>query len=457
MNSMLPARLGSYEPLLELASGGMASVHIARQVGPGDIERLVALKRVHPHLLAEVEFRDLFRDEARICASLRHPNIAPLIEVFEQEHELLLVFEYVEGTALSSLLASITESGERVPASVASRIVVDALAGLQAAHEALDVRGDPLGLIHRDVSPQNVLVGIDGASRLIDFGIAKIAARISDTTAVGIVRGKLAYMAPEQIKKQWLDQRADIFAAGVVLYEALTGKKPFTGEDEGDILLSVLLAELETPSSLVPGLDPAIDAVVMRALERDREARFATAAEFQEALERALPPASHREVAQVVQRHRGPSLADRRRALRQLLHRPSLVPTPPIGVHFIREEHVPTATSLVVPPPPAPQSRTSGIIAAVMVAFVALAITGWKLTTKKEEPLMVTQTAKMVANVAPAPSAEEAATLYASPVVELVEDAGAAPAPAPVSVKPRARVAPTVRSNDLHRNPYGSR
>ena len=189
--------LGNYEPLLQLATGGMATVYVARQSGAAGFERLVVVKRVHPHLLANREFSDMFRDEARLAAMLHHPNVVAVTDVVESEGELFLVMEYVDSVALSTLLKTSVDKRERLPPPVVVRILVDALAGLHAAHEAIDMRGNRLEIIHRDVSPQNVIVGSDGSSRLIDFGVAKARHRLTETKS-GSLKGKYGYMSPEQ-------------------------------------------------------------------------------------------------------------------------------------------------------------------------------------------------------------------------------------------------------------------
>jgi len=205
----LPAQIGSYEPLIRLASGGMASLYVARHAGAGGFERLVVIKRVHRHLLANREFCDMFLDEARISSLIRHSNVVPVIDIAEASSELFLVLEYVESLSLEQLLAAAQQAGELLPPPVVSRIMSDALAGLHAAHEALDMRGAPMHVVHRDVSPHNILVDTHGMSSIIDFGIAKAASRIA-TTSSGQFKGKLRYMAPEQVKQQPSDRRADL-------------------------------------------------------------------------------------------------------------------------------------------------------------------------------------------------------------------------------------------------------
>jgi serine/threonine protein kinase len=311
-------RLGNYEPVLQLATGGMATVFVARQIGAAGFERLVVVKRVHRHLLSNHEFYDMFRDEARVASLVRHPNVVPVIDVVEADGELFLVQEYVESTALSTLWKAANDAGKPLSPAVVVRIIADTLAGLHAAHEAVDMRGHPLEVVHRDVSPQNIVVGVDGGSRLIDFGVAKARHRITETKS-GSLKGKYGYMSPEQTKAQPLDRRADLFSAGVVLHEALTGKRLFQGENEYDTLRRIVEGPIPSPSSMGAPVSPDVDAVVAKSLERDPEKRFQTAAEFLEALEHALRPATPREVTMALDVHCGARLTDRREALRDAL------------------------------------------------------------------------------------------------------------------------------------------
>ena len=318
----LPTRIGKYEPLIRLASGGMASLYVARHAGAGGFERLVAIKRVHPHLLGNREFCDMFLDEARISSLIRHSHVVPVIDIAEADGELFLVLEYVESLSLAQLLAAAYAADELLPPPVVSRIMSDALAGLHAAHEAVDMRGASLHVVHRDVSPHNILVDTHGMSSIIDFGIAKAASRLA-TTGSGEFKGKVRYMAPEQVRQQPVDRRADVFSAGVVLYEALTGRGLFRGVDEGDTVLSMLVTEIPDPSSIAPGVSEQLDAVARQALERRRDQRFSTAARFREALEEACPPAATDEVASIVARLGGEVLAGRRAELQVALARAS--------------------------------------------------------------------------------------------------------------------------------------
>ncbi len=315
-----PSRLGKYELLAELATGGMATVYVARDLGVPGGERLVVIKRVHRHLLKEPTFREMFQDEARLASLIRHPNVARLLDVIEENGELVLVLEYIESVSLSTLQRHVTAAGETLPPAVASRLVADILLGLHAAHETRDVRGNSMHIVHRDVSPQNVVVSADGVAHLIDFGIAKAAVRAAETTG-GVVKGKLAYMSPEQAKGVETDRRSDVFSAGVVLFEAMTGRRLFPdGEGGGsDLLLRILLEPIELPSKVTPGLPPALDAVTEQALAQVRDERFPTAAAFHDALVRAVPPASAADVATIVDRACGALMRQRRTEILRLL------------------------------------------------------------------------------------------------------------------------------------------
>jgi eukaryotic-like serine/threonine-protein kinase len=314
MDHALPRRLGNYEPLLELASGGMATVYVARQLGAAGFERVVVLKRVHRHLLKDRGFLEMFRDEARIASMVRHPNVVPVIDVVEAERELLLVMEYVESLSLSTLRKAAAEAGVLLPPAVSVKIVCDALAGLEAAHDAVDMRGRQLEVVHRDVSPQNIIVSVDGSSRLIDFGVAKAVDRLVETNS-GAVKGKYGYMAPEQMRGEAVDRRSDVFAAAIVLWEVLTGVPLFTGENELDTMRRITSAPIPDPSTLNPAVPLALDPVLRRALQRDTGLRFQTAMALVDALEQAARPASPREVSATLQALGGPRLDERRRAI----------------------------------------------------------------------------------------------------------------------------------------------
>ena len=304
VNASTVERLGRYEVLGEIASGGMATVFLGRVTGAKGFQRLVAIKRLHPHLESEEDFVSMFLDEARLAAKIRHQNVVGTLDVEDQEG-LYIVMEFIEGDRLLGLLRHAAKSGERIPIPVAIRIALDTLAGLHAAHELPDDDGEMLGLVHRDVSPQNILVGVDGVARLTDFGIAKATSRLT-VTRDGQLKGKIAYMAPEQTKRVEIDRRVDIFAMGIITWEMLTSKKLFTGESDVEVLNQLLFEPIPRLKESAPGIPPAIDAAVMKALERDPAKRYATAAEFADALERASKvvggPANARTVATHLQK-----------------------------------------------------------------------------------------------------------------------------------------------------------
>ncbi|MCA9588320.1 MAG: serine/threonine protein kinase, partial [Myxococcales bacterium] len=240
--------VGRYALYGALAAGGMATVHLGRLLGPVGFSRTVAIKRLHAQFAADPEFVSMFLDEARVAARIRHPNVVPTLDVVTTDGELFLVMEYVPGESLAKLTRAVRERGERIPLPVMSAIMVGTLLGLHAAHEATDERGEPLHIVHRDVSPQNVLVGTDGVAKILDFGVAKAAGRIQ-TTREGQIKGKLAYMPPEQLRGGDVTRKCDVYAAGVMLWELLTGQRLFSGDNEGAVVARVLEGRIERPSS----------------------------------------------------------------------------------------------------------------------------------------------------------------------------------------------------------------
>jgi len=311
-----------YELMGEIASGGMASVYLARVTGVGGFQRLFALKRLHPHLQGEKEFVQMFIDEARLAAGIHHPNVVPILEVGTSPHAgYYLVMEYIEGETFARMLARASAQRERVPEGVVIRVVLDMLHGLHAAHELRDESGGPAGVVHRDVSPQNLLVGVDGIGRITDFGVARAASRLNSTRA-GQLKGKIAYMAPEQaMGSEHLDRRADVFAAAVVLWEGLAHKRLFKAETEAATLARVIAEQIPQLRVAAPQVPDSVANVVMRALDRDLERRYSTCAEFADALEAAATEtgvlSSNRELQAYLARMMGPELAVQEQELRK--------------------------------------------------------------------------------------------------------------------------------------------
>lgn len=312
--------LGPYEIVIELAAGGMATTYIAHKGGDTFFARLVVVKRIHPWLLEDPKSGDMLREEARLGAVIQHPHVVHVEDVTTNDGEVCLVMPYVESLSLGALLKAARQSNERIPPMVASRIMLDVLSGLDAAHDAKDLRGQPLEIVHRDVSPNNVLVGADGRSRIIDFGIARAASRLSQTQS-GDVKGTIAYMSPEQLRRRELDRRADVFAAGAVFYEMLTGERLFDGRDEADILIGVLADEIPSVLIKCPDVGQEVDAVLERALSREREERFSSARAFAEALEAVITPAAATDVATFVHRFGAAEFTRRREAIRDFVDR----------------------------------------------------------------------------------------------------------------------------------------
>jgi serine/threonine protein kinase len=329
-------RVDRYELLGEIASGGMATVYLARLTGVGGFQRFVAMKRLHPHLASENEFVEMFLDEARLAAGIHHPNVVPILEVGASPVGYYLVMEYIEGDTLARMLARAAGRGKRIPPSITVRIALDMLAGLHAAHELRDDRGHPINLVHRDVSPQNVLVGGDGISRITDFGVARAASRLS-ATRVGQLKGKIAYMAPEQAQgDEQLDRRADVFSAGIVVWEALAAKRLFKADNEAATLGRIMNEPVPPLSRVAPHVGREVSEVVMRALNRDRDQRFSSCAQFADELEASaqgrVRAATSRELAAYVQEVMGEEVGRQREAVRNWLARTESLPQDAVGL-----------------------------------------------------------------------------------------------------------------------------
>ena len=310
--------VGRYALYGEIASGGMASVHFGRLLGPVGFSRPVAVKRLHPQLARDPEVRRMFVEEARLASRIRHPNVVPTLDVVSEGGDLLLVMEYVHGEALNRLMRAARSSAQRIPLPVLLAVMSSVLHGLHAAHEATSETGEPLHIVHRDVSPQNVMVGVDGVARVLDFGIARAAVRVENTRQ-GVVKGKIAYMAPEQLGGAPLDRRADVFAAAVVLWEMVAGKRLFVRGDGATVLVEKLLrGPVEPPSMHTRGVPRLLDAITMQGLARNPEQRFATAREMALALEKVGPVAHAHEVGEWVESIAAESIGERSARLKEL-------------------------------------------------------------------------------------------------------------------------------------------
>ncbi|MDP1825983.1 MAG: serine/threonine-protein kinase [Archangium sp.] len=275
---------GRYQLLRKIASGGMGEVLLARIAGQQGFEKLLVIKRILPNLAEEDEFCTMFFDEARIAARLNHPNIVQIFDMGEVEGAHYLAMEYVAGDDLRRLQRHAVRLGKTIPLGVTCRIIADAAAALDHAHKARDASGQPLGLVHRDVSPQNVLVGFDGAVKLIDFGVAKAAGKIQQTAA-GVIKGKLSYMSPEQASGAEIDHRSDVFSLGVLFWESVTGTRLFKADNEPLTLHQVRACKVPPPSTVNRALPPELDDIILGVLQREPEARKYDAMSLRMAIE----------------------------------------------------------------------------------------------------------------------------------------------------------------------------
>ena len=279
--------LGKYKLVKLIASGGMAEVYLAKQAGAAGFEKLVCLKRILPHLARDKQFVEMFLNEARLAARLDHPNIVSIYDLGETNGNYFIAMEFIDGPNLRGVGKRAAELNELLPIPEVLKIISMAAAGLQYAHDLTDEDGQPLGLVHRDISPDNILVHRNGAAKVVDFGIAK-AANSSGVTRTGTLKGKVAYMPPEQLRGSPLDRRTDVFALGVVLYEMLAGKRPWDANSEVALIGKIMTEEAPPLSELRPDAPEELLAIVDRALAKEREQRYQSCHEFQNDLEQLL-------------------------------------------------------------------------------------------------------------------------------------------------------------------------
>ncbi len=276
--------LGEYRVVDEIGVGGMASVHLARVDGPAGFQKWVAIKRIHSHLVEDPSFVNMFLDEAKVAARISHPNVATVFKLEQHDDTYWIAMEYLHGEPLREVMRRTEEVGRIAPTEIACRIISDAAEGLHAAHELRGENGEFLGVVHRDVTPHNLFVTYEGTTKVVDFGIAKFSSRLAQTRA-GMVKGKLAYMSPEQVSGEAVDRRTDIFALGVVLWELTTGQRLFRMDSDIDTLAKVQECIVTPPSAIVRDYPRDLEAIVLKALSKDQNHRFQTAREFSRALQ----------------------------------------------------------------------------------------------------------------------------------------------------------------------------
>ncbi|HEY8430227.1 MAG TPA: serine/threonine-protein kinase [Sandaracinaceae bacterium] len=464
------AQFGRYEVLFKIAAGGMAEVYAARMVGEGGFEKMVALKRMLPTLAEDEKFVRMFLDEGRLAANIASPHVVQTLDLGRAEDDsLFLVMELVVGISLSALTKRLARTGTPMPVPVAVEILAQAAQGLHDAHEARTMYGEPLGIVHRDVSPQNVLVDVTGRARITDFGVARALQRMTNTQT-GEVKGKLAYFAPEQARAKPIDRRADIFALGIVAWETIAGRRLFAGDNPAEVLMKLMELPVPRLDRLRSDVPPALADAIAGALERDRERRTQTAADFAHALRTSCVPASAAEVGRFVREHGGKSLARLEEGLRScvtsvpgaragqslgkprlelasgvvpvsLLHEaptlvtpsasmpavdpPSVAPLPSASAPLPGASAPPSASAAA--PPPARGVSLPVVAAIVVVVGVVAAGGAWLVAHRDPAPSMVARPLP----VDPAPAAAHPSPAPSSPSPVL-------PPPAPPSSPPAA-------------------
>lgn len=438
---------GAHHVVVQLGEGGTAQVFLAVQAGAEGVDKLVVLKVLKPSFDDNDDVRHMFVSEARFAARLNHANIVQTMSIVQRAGMPAIVMEYLDGQALSSLLA---KTRAKIPLELHLRIIIEALRGLHYAHELTDLAGHPLAVVHRDVSPQNVFVTYDGQVKLIDFGIAKIAGEGVDTVT-GVIKGKVRYMAPEQIRGQVLDRRVDLYAAGILLWEAATREKMWKGASDVNIMHLVLNGKIPKPSDKAPDVPAELERIVEKALAFDREERYATAAELETDLEAFLggyTAVTSRHISNFVSGEFAEIREQRRRVINAELSRraaashaaaegiPPAVPTLHDYGHATgtASRSRPSASQAAPAPsvPPAPRLTATRILGAV-VAALAVAVCGaaWRggifggapavsapsvsvasappSTPAREEPILPSSAPLATSSAAPEPSASASA------------------------------------------------
>jgi serine/threonine-protein kinase len=317
--------IGRYLLFGEIASGATATVHFGRLSGASGFGRTVAIKCLRPQYAGDPEFAQMFLDEARLAARIHHPNVVPTLDVVQDEDGLFLVMEYVPGESLANLMSAARKAKRKIDVRVVSSIMSGVLRGLHAAHEASDEGGQPLGIVHRDVAPQNILVGTDGVPRVLDFGVAKVIAH-EQTRRQGQVKGRLQYMAPERLQNQPATQQSDVYAAAVVTWELLTGQ-PLFANTQAAIVTAVLKTPIKAPSELADHVSAELDRIVLHGLEPEMTSRFKTALEMAGELEKCAGVASAAEVGEWVESLAQDELAQRAERIAEIERAPGAPPS----------------------------------------------------------------------------------------------------------------------------------
>ncbi len=454
-----PECVGPYAIHDEIGSGGMATVHLGQLRSSSGFTRIVAIKRMHTELARSPEFVNMFLEEARLASRIQHPNVVAALDWIATDSAAFLIMEYVHGASLDQALRWTNETGKRVPLPVASALLIGTLLGLHAAHEAVDESGKNLGIVHRDVSPHNVLVGVDGLARVLDFGIAKAAERVQHTKT-GEVKGKLGYIAPEQLFHDRIGREADIYSVGVMLWEIVVGRRLFANESQGQMLLRIANNQLDSPRSVNPDVSVEVEAVTMKALAPLPESRYRTALEFAIALETCIPPASQRIVGEwlasvgteALQRRSELKLRIEGTTTGRLFDRVRAAEGDSAVHRAVKESVVNTAVGVSAPVVP-PKSGRRGValgvfaigataVAATAAAYLSHGPRPGSLPTAAATPVATAQQAEPVApmaDVSAASTAVSAATSSSESAAAKVDGAAAAES---IAVNPASSAGP---------------
>jgi serine/threonine-protein kinase len=424
------AQFGKYTLIGLLGRGGMAEVNLAVMSGKGNFRKLVVIKRMHAHLEAEPGFVDMFLDEARLAAQLDHPHCVQTLEVGEANGQHFLAMEYLDGQGLERLLRIMGQSGQTLPPTLVARMVADALDGLGYAHELTTYDGKPLGVVHRDISPQNLFVTYNGVVKLLDFGIAKAASNVVETRT-GVVKGKYAYIAPEQALATPVDARADVWAMGVVMWEMLTSRRLFKSHNELATLQETLTAQIHPPSTVAPGVPPELDRIVLRALTRDVSQRYQSASAFKDELETYLETApdraERRDIAKLMQDRFGEAMKVHRAKIAECLAAVQLGDKS--AQRLIEGGAISASAEMQAMPPtaqtPVPYVTPSGISLSPRVSH---------LQTQQPGPYLTPMPGVVPMTSQPPPSSGGYAMPYPTPTP--------APLPAPMAVAPPPGASP---------------
>jgi eukaryotic-like serine/threonine-protein kinase len=437
-----PERLGRYEILFELARGGMGTVYAGRLVGVHGFDRLVAIKRLH----ADGGNVEAFLAEARLGGRILHPNVVETIELGEHEGAPYLAMQLIEGVSLDDLLGALESRGEAMDPDLAAWVCLQAAAGLHAAHELRDKEGRPLGLVHRDISPQNILLSFAGRVYVTDFGVAKLRdARV--VTDSGVVKGKFGYMSPEQTRAGALDLRSDVFSLGICLYESLVGARLFDGDSPASCILRILEHEPAPPERVRPGVPEELGAVAMRALSKRREDRYESAAAMGEALRSTLRARqAHVDEADMAALLARAVPAERQRLEALLRGATSAASASSPGPEPPRRGQAPsTSAALAIVGLKPARSGMAAVVTLLAIAAVGAGVAFWRLGrmgTPTEAPALVVSSPAAPASAAPPASAERSAAATALPAPPSSDVMPRRPSPRPAPPVPRA--APTV-------------